>query len=108
MEHVYVMKVGNKTVNCSDCLQNYYGSNCTKCTVDCHEHGHCLSGVNGSNRCVCDSNFNPDVNCKSEYQSVVFPPFTIAIITVACIIAIVVLVVYYRDYRRHHRYRKIN
>jgi len=54
------------STNCTDCLANIYGYNCSKNCPSCNVgHSHCLSGINGSGQCVCNANYNSSTNCST-------------------------------------------
>ena len=47
--------------NCQECLDGFYGTNCSPCP-DCH-HGECADGLTGDGSCVCNTGFTAYSNC---------------------------------------------
>ena len=47
--------------NCQECLDGFYGTNCSPCR-DCH-HGECADGLSGDGSCVCSTGFSAYSNC---------------------------------------------
>jgi len=51
------------SLDCSDCLPNYYGKECINPCNPCGANMHCLSGLSGNGHCICNLNFDVNSNC---------------------------------------------
>jgi len=50
-------------LNCTDCLQNYYTTDCILC--NCYNHGTCTGdGINGNGSCTCNAGYDPNYFCE--------------------------------------------
>jgi len=57
------------TKNCSDCLANFYGADCSNyCNTFCN-NGYCSTGINGTGKCICNDNYDTTSNCTELYTS---------------------------------------
>lgn len=55
--------------NCNECKYNYYGLQCSECTVNCNGNGKCNDGSHGDGTCLCDNfGLDPRTDCSSCYS----------------------------------------
>ncbi|XP_064160250.1 stabilin-1 [Anguilla rostrata] len=57
--------LGFEGTACELCVQNYYGSNCTKCT--CTKNGKCEDGLEGDGSCFCKEGWTGE-RCESKLE----------------------------------------